>query len=230
MRPARITLKDEADASKPFSLEVSVDRGDATYAHPLPVLSTDEFLGDSYRGWGERQNQSSSPAYVEVSATPSASLSMEQDGEDLGTVRWGDVDQHGSAETAKAKVELIDPGRNWVRVTVLDDETGRPVPCRVHFRSPEGVPYQPYGHHNRLNSNLPTDNFDIGGDVRLGQITYAYIDGTCQGWLPRGDVIVDVARGFEYDPLRATVTDRARAARADAADQAMVEHERGGVV
>ena len=205
MSPARITLKDEEDADKPFSLEVSVDRGDVTYAHPLPAMSTDEFMGHSYRGWGEPQNQSSSPAYVEVSATPSASLSMEQDGKDLGSVKWGDVDRDGSAETPRAKVELIDPGRNWVRVTVLDDETGRPVPCRVHFRSPEGVPYQPYGHHNRLNSNLPTDNFDIGGDVRLGQITYAYIDGTCQGWLPRGDVIVDVARGFEYDPLRTRV-------------------------
>ena len=205
MRPARITLKSEEAAGKPFSLEVGVDRGDVTYPHPLPAMSDDEFLGDSYRGWGEQQNQSSSPAYVEVSATPSASVSLEQDGEDLGSVRWGDVDREGAAETPKAKVELIDPGRNWVRVTVLDDETGRPVPCRVHFRTPEGVPYQPYGNHNRANSNLPTDNFDIGGDVRLGQITYAYIDGTCQGWLPRGDVIADVARGFEYDPLRTKV-------------------------
>ena len=205
MRPARITLKSDDAARKPFSLEVGVDRGDATYPHPLPTMSADEFMGDSYRGWGEPQSISSSPAYVEVSATPSASLSLQQDDEDLGTVRWGDVDRDGSAETPKARVELIDPGRNWVRVTVLDDETGRPVPCRVHFRSPEGVPYQPYGYHNRANSNLPTDNFDIGGDVRLGQVTYAYIDGTCQGWLPRGDVIVDVARGFEYDPLRTKV-------------------------
>ena len=45
----------------------------------------------------------------------------------------------------------------------------------------------------------------MGGDLRLGQITYAYIDGTCQGWLPRGEVIVDVARGFEYEPLRTAV-------------------------
>ena len=29
----------------------------------------------------------------------------------------------------------------------------------------------------------------------MGQISYAYIDGKCQGWLPRGEVIVDVARG-----------------------------------
>jgi hypothetical protein len=42
----------------------------------------------------------------------------------------------------------------------------------------------------------------VGGDVTLGDVSYAYIDGSCEGWLPRGDVIVDVARGFEYRPLR----------------------------
>ena len=78
-------------------------------------------------------------------------------------------------------------------------------PAGCTSASPEGVPFQPYGHHNQVNSNLTSTNMDIGGDVRLGQITYAYIDGTCQGWLPRGDVIVDVARGFEYEPLRTKV-------------------------
>src|SRR5205814_6601561 len=60
--------------------------------------------------------------------------------------------------------------------------------------------------HTHVSSNLGSGHIDGGGDVRLGQITYAYIDGTCQGWLPRGQVIVDVARGFEYEPLRTTVT------------------------
>ena len=85
-------------------------------------------------------------------------------------------------------------------------DTGKPVPCRVHFRSPEGVPYQPHGHHNHVNSNLDSWHIDVGGDLRLGQTTYAYIDGTCQGWLPRGDVIAEVARGFEYEPLRTMVS------------------------
>ncbi len=79
--------------------------------------------------------------------------------------------------------------------------SGRPVPCRVHFRSPIGVPYQPHGHHNQVNSNIGTWHIDVGGDVRLGDVTYAYIDGTCQGWLPRGEVLADVTRGFEYTPL-----------------------------
>ena len=204
-RPARIVLADPADADKPFDVEVEVDRGDTTYVHPLPEASADEFVADSYRGWGEAQSERSSPSYAEISAVPSATVTVKQGGEEVGSVRWGDVEEKGHATTPRLRVELADPGKNWVQVTVLDDDTGRPVPCRVHFRSPEGVPYQPHGHHDQVNSNLGTWHIDVGGDLRLGQITYAYIDGTCQGWLPRGEVIVDVARGYEYEPLRQRV-------------------------
>lgn len=204
-RPARVTLKDPAEAAKPFDLEVDVDRGVATYLHPLPEAPAAAFLSNARKGFGEPQNTKSSPAYVEVAAIPSATLTVRRGAEEVGEVRWGDVESKGAAETPRLRVQLLDSGKNWVHVTVLDDATGRPVPCRVHFRSPEGVPYQPHGHHNQVNSNLGTWHIDVGGDVRLGQITYAYIDGTCQGWLPRGDVIVDVARGYEYEPLRAKV-------------------------
>ena len=205
-RPARIVLTDPGEAMAPFDLEVEVDRGDATYVHPLPNESADEFINDRFKGWGQAQNPLASPSYVQVSAVPSATVTVKKGGEIVGRVRWGEVQAKGAAETPRLRVELAEPGKNWVHVTVLDDQTGKPVPCRVHFRSPEGIPYQPYGHHNHVNSNLGTFNFDIGGDLRMGQITYAYIDGTCQGWLPRGEVIVDVARGFEYEPLRAAVT------------------------
>ncbi len=204
-REARIVLSDPVDAEKPFDLEVEVDRGVATYVHPLPQGTAEEFLGDPFKGWGQALNRKSSPAYVEIAAIPSATVRVRQGGQEVGAVRWGDVEAKGQAATPRMRVELLDRGRNWVHVTVLDEGTGRPVPCRVHFRSPEGVPYQPHGHHNQVNSNLGTWHIDVGGDVRLGQITYAYIDGTCQGWLPRGEVIVDVARGFEYEPLRTRV-------------------------
>jgi hypothetical protein len=49
---------------------------------------------------------------------------------------------------------------------------------------------------------MGTWHIDVGGDVRLGRASYAYIDGRCEGWLPRGEVLVDVARGYEYEPLR----------------------------
>ena len=204
-RPVRIVLTNPDEGKKPFDLDVEVDRGIATYAQPLPRASADEFLKDPFKGWGEAMNTESSPAYVEVAATPSATVTVKQGGEAVDQVRWGALEKNGAVDTPRMRVELLDRGKNWVHVTVLDDDTGKPVPCRVHFRSPEGVPYQPHGHHNHVNSNMESWHIDVGGDLRLGQITYAYIDGTCQGWLPRGDVIVDVARGFEYDPLRTKV-------------------------
>ena len=228
-RPVRITLADPDNAKKPFDLDVTVDRGDTTYVHPLPQAGADEFLADPYRGYGEEQNAKSSPAYAEISAVPSATVTVNQDGEEIGSVRWGDVEE-GSTSTPKMKIELVDPGRNWVEVTVLDDDTGRPVPCRVHFRSPEGVPYQPHGHHNQVNSNLDTWHIDVGGDARLGQITYAYIDGRCRGWLPRGEVLVDVARGFEYEPLRTRVTIEPGQRELTPATQALDPHERWRLV
>ena len=204
-RPVRVSLKDPLRAERPFDLDVSIDRGERTYVHPLPGQSSDEFLSDSYKGFGQEQNEKSSPAYVEISGIHSATVDILQGGQKIDSVNWGGVRGQGSVETDKVRVELIEPGKNWVRVKVVDDQTGLPIPCRVHFRSPQGVPYQPHGHHDQINSNLDTWHIDVGGDLRLGQITYAYIDGAAQGWLPRGEVIVDAARGYEYDPLRAKV-------------------------
>lgn len=204
-REAKIEIKTDGSIKDGSPLEVNVDRGVATYVQPLPAASADGFVNDSHKGFGEELNTSQNPSYTEISATPSATVTVKQGDDEIGQVNWGDVEKNGSAESDNVRIELLDRGRNWVHVTVLDDETGRPVPCRVHFRSPEGVPYQPHGHHNQMNSNISTWHIDVGGDVRLGQITYAVTDGTCQGWLPRGDVLVDVARGFEYEPLRESV-------------------------
>ena len=205
-RSVKITLPRDADAACPFALRVAVDRGVTTFPYSLPVVPADDFLQGPMPGYGETRNAGSSPAYVQVAATSSATLSVALGEETLGEVRWGELEAAGqAAPTPRLRIEVIDPGRNWVRTTVVDDDTGRPIPCRVHFRSPEGVPYAPHGHHAHLNSELPTWHVDVGGDVRLGGVTYAYIDGRCEGWLPRGEVLVDVARGFEYEPLRAAV-------------------------
>jgi hypothetical protein len=205
-RAVKISLPHPEDADKPFDLEIAIDRGVATFPFALPTQPADSFLQDPFAGFGEQQNQHNSPSYTEIAAIPSATVTLKSGEIPLAEVSWDELQRQGVLETPRARLEMLDRGRNWVRVTVLDDETDRPLPCRVHFRSPEGVPYQPHGHHDHVNSNLDTWHIDIGGDLRLGQITYAYIDGTCQGWLPRGDVIVDVARGFEYQPLRTTVT------------------------
>ncbi len=190
-RPVRVAVKDGRNGV----LDIDVDRGSASYPQPLPGE-------DDRPGWGATEGET---AYASVAALPSATVAVRQGGAELGRVRWGDVERDGRAEAGRMSIELTEGGRNWVHVRVVDDATGRPVPCRVHFRSAEGIPYQPHGHHHHVTQNLGSWHYDVGGDVRLGQRSYAYIDGTCQGWLPRGDVVVDVARGFEYEPLRQTV-------------------------
>jgi hypothetical protein len=190
-RPVRLVAKD----GRGGVLDVDVDRGVATYPQPLPGE-------DDRAGWGATKGPS---AYTSIAALPSATVAVRRGDDELGRVRWGDIERDGRAEAGQVSLELVESGRNWVHVSVVDDATGRPVPCRVHFRSAAGVPYQPHGHHNHVAQNLRSWHYDVGGDTRLGWRSYAYIDGTCQGWLPRGEVVVDVARGFEYEPLRQTV-------------------------
>lgn len=202
-RPVRIELPEPDDAGKPFALEIEVDRGVATYPYALPAQASDAFLEGRLPGFGEERNRSSSPAYVEIAASPSATVTVRQGKDVLGSFRYGDLESGEKLEpTPRLRVELSDPGRNWVRTTVVDEGTGQPIPCRIHFRSPDGIPFQPHGHHPHIMSDMAPWNVDVGGDLQLGHATYAYIDGRCEGWLPRGDVLVDVARGFEYQPLR----------------------------
>ncbi len=90
-RETRITLTNPENAEKPFDLDVEVDRGLATYVHALPEASADEFAKDSFKGWGEAQNPKSSPAYTEIAAIPSATVTVKQGEEEVGQVNWGDV-------------------------------------------------------------------------------------------------------------------------------------------
>ncbi len=206
-REIRIALPQPDDASREGYLELEVDRGVVTQPYSLPQAPAETFLADpTYRGWGEPQNPHASPAYARVAGIPSATLTVKHGGETLGSLRWAEIEGTGVAETPRLRVELVDSGRNWVRTTVVDDASGQPIPCRVHFRSLDGIPFQPHGYHDHVNSNFDTWDLNVGGDLRLGQITYAYIDGRCEGWLPRGEVIVDIARGFEYEPLRTRLT------------------------
>src|ERR1700728_3862797 len=68
-------------------LDVEVDRGVATYPQPLP--------GDDDRaGWGATEGSS---AYTSIAALPSATVTLRRGGDELGRVRWGDVDRDGRA-------------------------------------------------------------------------------------------------------------------------------------
>ena len=204
-RVVRVSARGPDGPSPLSEPAIDVDRGVTGYAFPVPEADVPAYLDDPRRGWGEDADPGTSSAYARIAAVPSATVTVSDGNREVGRFTWGDLTHDAPIERDDLRVEVVEQGRNWVHVTVLDDETGRPVPCRVHFRSPEGIPYQPHGHHDHVNSDLGSWHVDVGGDLRLGRASYAYIDGTCQGWLPRGDVIVDVARGYEYEPIREVV-------------------------
>lgn len=200
---AREVLIEVHGADVDESLEISVDRGTATYVYrTAPDVEADPVLPG---GWGRPRPESWSAGYARVSASPSATVTVRHRGVTLGRAHWGELVEHGRLELDWGTVSLPTPDQNWVR-THVRDEDGRPVPCRIRFQTPEGIPLAPYGHHAHINSDGGTWNLDIGGDVRLGSYTYAAIDGACEGWLPVGPVQVEVVRGFEYEPIRRTVT------------------------
>jgi hypothetical protein len=199
-RIVRITLEDPTAAARGIGeLAVVVDRGAATYPYPLP----ERLSVEKPPGWGEPARRQASPAYVRIQAAPSATVEIRDGTGTIDSFRWRDLEARGSLRAGRTSMELLDRGRTWGRVTVVDESTGRPIPCRIHIQSPDGVPYPPYGHHEQVNGYLHRlVGADVGGDVRLGRTTHAYIPGTCEGWLPDGEVVVDVARGFEYEPVR----------------------------
>lgn len=73
-RPVRLVVTNVKTAAPPDALEVDVDRGVATYPQPVP---------DSDRV---------GPAYANIAAIPSATLTVSHAGDELGRVAWRDVE------------------------------------------------------------------------------------------------------------------------------------------
>ena len=90
-RAARVILTDPENAIRPFDLEITLDRGDSTCAYPLPEQPAEGFLRSRFKGWGEEPTRNSNPAYVEISAVPSATVATKQGDKEISSVRWGDL-------------------------------------------------------------------------------------------------------------------------------------------
>jgi len=109
------------------------------------------------------------PPIPRYAALPSATVAVGGAATSSAGCARGDLERDGRAEAGQVSLELVEGGRNWVHVSVVDDATGRPVPCRVHFRSPAGIPYQRTATTITSRRNLGSWHYDVGGDVRLGQ-------------------------------------------------------------
>ncbi len=197
LQALRVTLPAD-EAVQPDNLRAEVDLGVIARQYAVPAFDGERWLAAELQGWGEESPPPgpTTDLRVEVSASPEATLTIGQHVVDLGPVY---ETGSGTSRDGAVRVELLDRERTWVHVTVEDVTAGRPTPARVHFRTPDGRYLPPYGHRREVNFHWFQD---YGADLKLGSTDYAYVDGRFQIELPAGEVYVEVAKGFEYRPLR----------------------------
>ncbi len=192
----------ESGGAEGPGVEVEMERGVVARQDSLFVPGAD-FLTTDESGWGRGGQTVKEGGYVEIHGSPRGRLQVRGGKEVAATMSWGEVVEKGVERRGNVRVEVIAPrGKQWVHVRVEDGDTGRPVGARVHFRTPHGAYLAPHGHQADVNEAWFED---LGGDCKVRGTPYAYIDGTCQIDLPVGPVLVEVARGFEYVPLRRRV-------------------------
>ena len=85
-----------------------------------------------------------------------------------------------------------------MQVRVIDKDSGKPTPARVHFSGSRGEYLAPYGHHSQINTNWFED---YGADVMTGGRSYAYVDGEFTTDMPVGDVYVEILDGLREGEL-----------------------------
>jgi len=161
--PARVVVADtpadyQGDGS---DLALEVDRGTAGYT---TALVRQPEAGDPFSVWGDAGDAEVAGVYARVSSVDSGTVRLLADGEQVAQAPWSGLRTNGL--TGVGGLRVTELGRNWVRTTIVDDATGEPVPCRVQFSSLDGVPYQPHGHHQHVNSDLPSWHVNVGADVR----------------------------------------------------------------
>ncbi|MBT3995135.1 MAG: CehA/McbA family metallohydrolase [Chloroflexi bacterium] len=186
----------ESGGKSADDIDVSIDLGVIARQQDIQNFDSDGWLDSPVRGWGESDDSPTTVASVDLTASTDATLTV--DGNEI------DVRQllnKGEAESANGDVsaKILTSERTWVHGKIIDSSTGKPTAARVHFRSPDGRYFPPYGHTHEVNDNWFED---YGADLLLGDTPYAYIDGTFQGELPVGDVYVEVSKGFEFEPIR----------------------------
>ena len=186
----------------PDEVRAEIDQGIIARCYAVPAFHPKRWLEAETTGWGEEETleQATTQVVLDIVANPEATLSVCDHPVDLR-----DLWEKGESQSqdGKARIEVLTPQKVWVHGVVLDESTGRPTPARVHFRSPDGRYFPPYGHRHEVNDDWFAD---YGGDLKLGSTQYAYVDGRFQAELPVGDVYVEVVKGFEYQPVRQCLT------------------------
>ncbi len=216
----RVTLPEPlVDNQDRWSLDV--DLGVIVRTYMLPNFDPKKWLASARMGIGERERKDPDVKhlYIEIAASSDATLLLfdqktsKQYSFDLIQVIPG---QEMEAKPQGARIEFLEPKKSSLQVQVLDSSTHQPTPVRISFRSPQGRYIPPYGHRYEINTGLFQD---YGGDLKLLDSCFAYVDGNFRIELPAGEVFVEITKGFEYQARKGTGPNCAGSARAKAGNK-----------
>lgn len=187
--------------SHPFdlnNLRIVIDTGIIARHYQTLPIETQHWLEAPSAGLGEEipENTPQDSLLLDISANSDAILTIESHTIDLGNIF---KDSKGKSRDGLALVEILSPKKTWIHGRIIDEATSQPTPVRLSFRTVDGRYFPPYGHKHEVNANWFED---YGGDLLLGSTPYAYSDGTFQIELPVGEVLVEVTKGFEFEPIR----------------------------
>jgi hypothetical protein len=192
----RVTLP-EGGAEEKGRWQASVDLGVVARMYALNEFQAEKWLAarDAGIGGRERPPKAAQHLYLEVTAAPNATLTLR----DTRANRTYEFDLARAAGGREARIEVLEAHKVWLHGKVIERATGRPTPARLAFRSAGGRYIPPYGHRTEINDGWFQD---YGGDVKLMDSPFAYVDGTFQVELPVGEVYVELSKGFEYGTAR----------------------------
>ncbi len=196
----------EGETAPASEVKAELDLGVVVRLYAVPGKVGAAWLRSPDAGLGEpwQQEKPSGEFLLEATGAPGATLTVQVSGKKKRALPFGPAFEQGrsASDDGALRLEIVNPRTSWVHVTVTDETTGKPTPVRAHFRGPRGDYIAPHGHHSEVNDRWFED---YAADLKLGRQNFAYIPGTCQIELPVGDVYVELAKGFEYQPVREKV-------------------------
>ena len=186
--------------------ETAVDMGVVTRVERVTTTRGRRWLEAATAGTNTSDADQAPEDLLEIVGSPDSTVSVRLP-ERKGKLEFslGQAYQEGESKAADAGLQVLGGTRQWMRVTVIDETTGKPTPVRAHFSGSRGEYLAPYGHHSQVNANWFED---YGADLQVGGRNYAYVPGEFTTDLPVGDVYVELYKGFEYVPVRRKVTVR----------------------
>jgi hypothetical protein len=131
---------------------------------------------------------------IEYTAHPDAAFHLN----DGSVISLADIERR-----RQPTIEPVAPADRRVKLRVVERGTGKPVAARLHLHGEHGEYLAPLDRGRHVNVWWFED-YAVDYS-HLGQHTATYIDGETVVDLPAGTIYVEVAKGFEFQPVRRTL-------------------------